>query len=283
MSLIHIARHGQSLGSFHEEEVREGLSSQRFFKEDLVWKDGMSDWKSLEEMMDAWGWNHAFDTEEPPSCVEPAWERCCEVGFFQALLQTIKAVLFHPGKTFSKMKPEDDLRKSLGFYIMMNFVVMVILLSFQVPQILKNPELVAPTLVGVSHSSIIIGFVIFALISPILFAVGLFLSASIIHLSLKIVGAARQPWAATCRAFSYGFGAPAFFQLFPFGGVITFIWGFIITFLGLKKINESSTAHICFAAVVTFILFIFVGIAFIFGVGVLAHFHPEYFQALKKS
>ncbi|MEI6416511.1 MAG: hypothetical protein WCO92_02190 [Verrucomicrobiota bacterium] len=41
--VIHIARQGQSLGSFSEEEVSEGIASKRFSKEDdLAWTSGMT-------------------------------------------------------------------------------------------------------------------------------------------------------------------------------------------------------------------------------------------------
>lgn len=286
MSLIHIARHGQSLGTFKEEEVREGIQSKRFLSEDLVWREGMSDWHSLPEMADAWGWN-ALPTleanEEPPSFMEPAWEKRSEIGFFQAFFQTIVSVLFHPAKVFSKMNPGGSLSAPIGYYVLTNFIVMVLVLFVQVPQVLKNPGLFAPALVNMPHSFIIIGFVFFALISPLLFIFGLFLSSSILHLSLKMVGAAHQPWKATCRTFSYGFGATAIFQLLPFGGLLTFFWGFVITFLGLKKVHDASTARICFSILLTFVLFVLLGFCLLLLIGMLGRFYPEYFHALKKS
>ncbi len=53
--VIHIARQGQSLGSFSEEEVSEGIASKRFSKEDdLAWMSGMTEWQPLSEVMAAW-------------------------------------------------------------------------------------------------------------------------------------------------------------------------------------------------------------------------------------
>ena len=111
MSQIHIARHGQSLGSFTEEEIKEGIRSQRFVGEDLSWKAGMSEWLPLKETVIAWGLDAVPAKSlavgaELPLLSEPAWERRAELGFFQALAQTIGAVLFHPRKTFSKLKVE---------------------------------------------------------------------------------------------------------------------------------------------------------------------------------
>ena len=47
MASIHIARNQQTLGSFGEEAVREGIRTGRFTAEDLVWREGMPEWKPL--------------------------------------------------------------------------------------------------------------------------------------------------------------------------------------------------------------------------------------------
>ena len=44
---IHIGRNGQQLGTFNEEEVREGLARGTFLGTDLAWQEGMSEWKPL--------------------------------------------------------------------------------------------------------------------------------------------------------------------------------------------------------------------------------------------
>jgi hypothetical protein len=41
MSLIHVAHHGTSLGSFDFKEIAAGIASKRFAAEDLVWREGM--------------------------------------------------------------------------------------------------------------------------------------------------------------------------------------------------------------------------------------------------
>lgn len=47
MTVIFISRAGKQLGEFNEQEVSEGLTSGRFFPEDLAWKQGMADWQPL--------------------------------------------------------------------------------------------------------------------------------------------------------------------------------------------------------------------------------------------
>src|ERR1043166_8465785 len=49
MASIFIARDNTRLGSFSEDEIREGLRAGRFFPTDLGWREGMESWKPLTE------------------------------------------------------------------------------------------------------------------------------------------------------------------------------------------------------------------------------------------
>jgi hypothetical protein len=46
-----IARDGQQLGQFSEEEIRSGLFEGRYMPTDVAWSEGMADWKPLGEIM----------------------------------------------------------------------------------------------------------------------------------------------------------------------------------------------------------------------------------------
>jgi hypothetical protein len=46
-----IARDGQQLGQFSEEEIRSGLFEGRYLPTDVAWAEGMTDWKPLGEIM----------------------------------------------------------------------------------------------------------------------------------------------------------------------------------------------------------------------------------------
>lgn len=43
----HLARNGQQLGEFGEEDIRRGLDTGRFLPDDYVWAEGMQDWQPL--------------------------------------------------------------------------------------------------------------------------------------------------------------------------------------------------------------------------------------------
>ena len=47
----HIARDGQQLGQFSEEELSSGLFEGRYLTTDLAWREGMAEWRPLGEIM----------------------------------------------------------------------------------------------------------------------------------------------------------------------------------------------------------------------------------------
>jgi len=55
MALIHIARDHKPFGTVTEEELRDGIFSGKFVATDLVWREGMTEWKPLGEMAPQWG------------------------------------------------------------------------------------------------------------------------------------------------------------------------------------------------------------------------------------
>jgi hypothetical protein len=50
MATFHINRGGTNLGTFSEDEVRDGLRSGKFFGTDLGWREGMATWEPLAQI-----------------------------------------------------------------------------------------------------------------------------------------------------------------------------------------------------------------------------------------
>ncbi len=264
MSPIHIARHGQSLGSFTEEEIKEGIRSQRFVGEDLSWRSGMSDWRPLQETAAAWGLDAVPSKASPadaelPLLSEPAWERRTELGFFASIIQTVRTVLSQPGTTFSKLKVEGGVLKPLSYYLLMSVLTFGAVLSYQLPSILKNPTLLSSQLADVSPRVILLGLFIVWLLSPLLFTGGIFISSFVTHLSLRLIARTKEPFQATFRTMCYAIGSASVVQLIPFvGGIVSAVWGVIIYFIGLKKVHRVSTGRlflVLFCSIVLFVAF----------------------------
>jgi hypothetical protein len=49
MAMIHVNRGATSLGTFSEEEIRDGLRTDRFAPTDLGWREGMANWQTLSQ------------------------------------------------------------------------------------------------------------------------------------------------------------------------------------------------------------------------------------------
>lgn len=263
MSLIHIARHSQQLGTFNEDDVREGMNLQRFFAEDLVWKQGMTDWRPLGEMAVEWGFDAATfqaaatDGATPPLLVPLPWEKRSELGFVKAFFQTARAILLSPKMTFSRLETTGGLVSPLLYYVMLASTVFTATLFLLLPALLKNPSALAPQLATLSQKAILAGFAGLIVVGPLLFIVGIFLSSFITHMSLKILGAAKKPFRATFRVICYSFGSTALFQLIPFfGGILGALWGLTLYFIGLKEVYSLSKWRAFFVIVVSVALYL---------------------------
>ncbi|MBX9578455.1 MAG: YIP1 family protein [Chthoniobacterales bacterium] len=295
--LVHIARQGQSLGSFSEEEVREGVASKRFSKEDdLAWTSGMTKWRPLREVMDAWSSDSLAGTVITPAALpEPAWERRSELGFFKALFQTIFEVLFSPSKTFSKMKTTGGLGGPLLFYVITLSVVVPINCLYQA-QVIKDiaafmPQLAAqPGFQKVSAGpSISLQQMTIMSLKMIL---SLFLMVALLHLSLKIVKSAQERFEATFRMLCYLSGAyaligtlfclinlaPGRLGLIPINIRISIyiiealvgvsIFG-ALSFIGLKQVHHLSSWRTTFVLLFAMLLPFLIALAVILLVAIL--------------
>jgi len=246
MASIHIARNQQTLGSFGEEAVREGIRTGRFTAEDLVWREGMPEWKPLGEMAPQWG------LETPPPALvmaegnetalmpeagqEPAWEEREKIGFFPAITQTVQAVLLRPTQTFASLKQTGGLVNPLLYFVLLSSATFAVSALYQLAATAINPALFAPQLQHTpkaAFSVILIGTI---LISPALYVVTAFLSSGITHLSLKLLGGANRPFETTFRVICYAQASASVFNLLPLcGGLIAIIWASIAIIIGLKE------------------------------------------------
>src|SRR5262249_52963419 len=148
---IWINRAGQNLGTFTQEEVQRGLTQGQFVVTDLGWQEGMETWKPLSEFPSL---QMPPPKDVPPapmpappmvSSVQesalsrideiedgPAWEQRQTLGFFKALFETWKEVLFKPGTAFARMKTTGGFGSPLLFMVVMFVIWAVFALGYQV-------------------------------------------------------------------------------------------------------------------------------------------------------
>src|SRR5881227_3509845 len=133
MATFHINRGGTNLGTFSEDEVRDGLRSGKFFGTDLGWREGMPTWQPLAQIPEiaqetsagaasplpqAAGSGTALNfgmTAAPRSGLP--WDDRQQKGFFSAFIETLQMVLTRPAEAFTVMKREGGFGEPLIYAV----------------------------------------------------------------------------------------------------------------------------------------------------------------------
>jgi hypothetical protein len=199
----------------------------------------------------------------------PAWERRQELGLVTAAWETIKAVITQPSETFSTMRRVGGLGNPLTFYLLVGSAgsiftqICIYLITATGAVESTNPMMQGqPTTVGQLLLQI--------LLVPLYIVLGAFIHSAITHVSLMILGGAKQPYETTFRVLSYGNGGVAALFFIPVcGWVIGAIWGIVVNCIGLARAHEINTGRAVLAvflpAIVCCLLIFIIG----FGLGLL--------------
>jgi hypothetical protein len=264
---IWINRAGQNIGTFTQEEVQQGLNDGRFVPTDLGWREGMETWKTLSEFP---GLQIPPPLEQPafPSPAGPlaqdspppmgaqlidvartfedgpAWEHRKELGFFKALIETWKEILFRPGTSFPSMKTSGGFGTPLLFNVTM-WVVGIIpsaLYSLVSNAILRMA--VAGSAGDSSFNSLQAEFgpmvTIVAMVFIIPIGIGFtFVHAGIVHLCLSLFKGTSKSYEATYRVVAYSSSAVAFALVPCVGSSVGGIWSIVSTIIGLSKVHKT--------------------------------------------
>jgi len=183
-----------------------------------------------------------------PARGDTAWERRRSWIDLSAMFEMVRQVLIEPISTFRRMKTAGDIGSPMLFAVLLGTVgglgalvwnqVLQGLYMMNLQRFIDMPEGFAAQNFALSAGMMIIS----ALMTPVFVAIGLFVSAGILHLCLLITGGANNGFEATFRVAAYCTGATALFQLLPVcGGFIVFFWGVAIQILGVREIHETDT------------------------------------------
>src|SRR5436305_4694830 len=274
MAMIHVNRGATSLGTFPEEQVREGIRAGRFLPSDLGWREGMASWQPLSqftEFADDMAAAPAASAPPPPTTTAPAaiapsagstaaprsglpWDERHSKGLFSAFIETLQMVLSRPSEAFTAMRREGWLGEPLlyaiiggSFGLVFYFVYQ---LAFQSLGMFANRPNPLAHLVGAS-----IGGVILIIFVPVLVAVGVFINAAIFHLCLMMVGGAKQPFETTFRVICFASGSVIPLMVVPLcGGVIAGIWDIVLRCIGLARAHETETGRAVLAVLLPVIV-----------------------------
>jgi hypothetical protein len=184
----------------------------------------------------------------PSSDIErdgPPWEIREKLGFFPAIVQTVKGVLLEPSATFAKMKRQGGLGRPLVYYALLSWVGGVVALAYNfgiqsatnsfVPH---NQNPFNPMVFGAGF------MVIWALLMPVILVLSAFVGSGILHLSLMLCQGAKQPFETTFRVHCYAMGSVAPLQFIPIcGAYAAIVWSIVAVCIGFAKAHEITTGR----------------------------------------
>ena len=202
---------------------------------------------------------------EPVSTAEPfPWPPREGESSVQAFVTTWKDAVLHPTWFFKRMPREDDYGAVVFYYLIIGVVVAGIHLFWHSVFHFVGIQQMILRALGVKQdvppSSGLMDF----LFSPIVVLLGLYVSAGVTHLFLKIVGGAHHGFDTTTRVLAFSY-SPLLFAVVPFvGSVVGTVWVIVLTTIGLREAHETTTgrslAAILLPYVILFGLFILLAI-----------------------
>jgi hypothetical protein len=276
MAMIHVNRSGTSLGVFSEEDVSAGLRSGRFAPTDLGWREGMAQWQPLSQFTE-------FATDLPsgiPPVAEPIapgaapppagarlsppdqvpetrtglpWEHRESRGFFNGFAETLLMVLTKPDTAFSVMRREGGYGDPLLYAVIGGGIGAIVGFLFSLVAsslgIVGTRRGMMGAMMGMTPSvaGLIFGIVMVA-IAP-------FIWAALVHVSLMLLGGAKQSFETTFRVISFAQGSTAPLQLVPCcGGLIALVWNIVANCIGMARAHEIDTGRATLAVLLPLIL-----------------------------
>ncbi len=197
----------------------------------------------------------------------PAWENREQLGFMKAIIDTVKAVLFEPTKTFSTMKREGGLQNPLIFNLIVGSaggIFFQILISIFQMVVIGSQS--GSGNAGAAMAGGAVGMVMGVIMVPVQVAIYAFIGAGVLHLCLMLLKAAPQPFETTFRAMCYAYGGLGALYLVPVvGWIALFPWSFVVIIIGIARAQEITTGK---AALAVFLpLIVCCGALLVIGIG----------------
>jgi hypothetical protein len=198
----------------------------------------------------------------------PAWENRSQLGFFRAMMQTIKGVLFDPAVTFERMKREGGLGAPLLFMVLVGSVTTLVSIGYNLVFNINMQNFVPAasrqTFAAQAGLSNMVLAVVGAVLTPFIIAILYgFIASGVFHLSLMLCAGIRRPFETTFRTNCYGFGATSIWYLVPFcGGFIAPIWWIVALCIGMAKTHEITTGKSVFGVLLPVAVCCFTCLAF---------------------
>lgn len=195
----------------------------------------------------------------PPSHAGIPWEDRARLGFFPALIETIKLFVTAPQDGFARMKEKGDYLSPILFAVIVGVagVLMAQVWSLLfgssmlfVPGAMKQQ--MAPAMAG--QGMVWFGIL---LVSPILVVVGLLIASGLFHLALLLLKGTDSSTAGfegTLRVVAYS-QVVQLTAVVPFvGGLLGLVWAIILYTLGLSAVHRTTQGKALAAVLLPLVL-----------------------------
>ena len=184
------------------------------------------------------------------------WEDMENLGFFEAIKQTVLGVLFSPTQFFSKAPPTGGLAKPLVFGLIAGTLGLV-LTQFWTAVLQSGKGSLGDVLVRI-------------ILSPIVAVIFLFVGSAITHVCLAIVGGTNEEYEATFRVQCYAQAAQVWQVLPVAGAFISTIWTLAAAVIGLREMHGTTTGKAVLAIILPVLVCCGIGIVAAWLIGLAA-------------
>lgn len=164
------------------------------------------------------------------------WEDMANLGVTTAFFRTLKEVLLSPTLFFHRMPVDRGIQSPLFYGVIIGFLGGLFTLLWQY----TFSGLFMPGGVNLFLTSYIL---IYALVLPILIAIGLFIASGVLHVALMVVGGNQRGFESTFRVMSYTNSTQVFSIVPILGGLISVIYMTVLLIIGFRESHRISTGR----------------------------------------
>jgi hypothetical protein len=187
------------------------------------------------------------------------WEKRSEIGLWQGIVQTSKAVLFSPDKFFGKLSPRNGMKEPLAFGLLLGSIGTMFGFFWQF--LIMSGSLLSSGIAGLGQIAASLIFLAIIVISPLFVLISILFTSAILHGLLLLVRAGNSGFQGTFRVVSYAQAAQIFGVIPLIGGLIGSIWLLIVQMVGLREIHQTSYLRLFMALLIPLALILLVIVA----------------------
>lgn len=207
------------------------------------------------------------------------WEDRERIGFFPALLETVKLFVTSPTEAYARARERGDYMGPLLYAVLIGWIMGIVgqlwSLLFQGAWMSMMPPQFRDQMGGMGGmgASSAVGFVVGLILTPLVIVLVLFIWSGIVQLFLMMLGGLNQStsgYEGTFRTVAYAQTA-SLAQIIPvFGGLIALVWSIVLEVIGLVRMHRTSQGKAAGAILLPIgLCCICLGVVFFFAIGAI--------------